>query len=411
MVASFVAEDSMNRFPYGKTFLLGFGFFGISVIWPLFNSLIPPMLEDLGLAAVVVGFILTWDNIINMFVQPWVGSRSDRTRSRFGRRKPWLMVGAPMAALFFILVPFVRENFVLIAVAILGTNIGMALFRSPTIAYLGDLFRPEDRSKANGVINLMGGLGSAAALFGGGALYRMGVPLPFIVGSGVMLGVIILLLAIIREPEPPALPPSGREAGVLENLRLVAAGPEKSGVWLLAAIFFWFVGWNAMEAFFTLYARNVLGVEVGRGTQMLTAFAGTFILFSIPSGLIATRVGRRPTILVGIAGMLVGLIAGFIIRQPTLLLVLLALMGGFWSLININSLPMVYDLGSSERIGGYTGLYYFSSSAAAITGPILAGWLIDLTNHAAIWAFSAVFLALAGVAMVMVRPRPAPAAA
>jgi MFS family permease len=144
---------------------------------------------------------------------------------------------------------------------------------------------------------------------------------------------------------------------------------------------------------------------------MLTAFAGTFILFSIPSGLIATRVGRRPTILVGIAGMLVGLIAGFIIRQPTLLLVLLALMGGFWSLININSLPMVYDLGSSERIGGYTGLYYFSSSAAAITGPILAGWLIDLTNHSAIWAFSAVFLALAGVAMVMVRPRPAPAAA
>lgn len=400
----------MNRFPYGKTFLLGFGFFGISIIWPLFNSLIPPMLEDLGLTALVVGFILTWDNIINMFIQPWVGSRSDRTRTRFGRRKPWLMVGAPLAALFFILVPFVRENFVLIALAILGTNIGMALFRSPTISYLGDLFRPEERSKANGVINLMGGLGSAAALFGGGALYRIGVPLPFIVGAGVMLAAIALLLLIFHEPEPPAAhASSGPEPGVLENLRQVAAGPEKSGLWLLGAIFFWFVGWNAMEAFFTLYTRNMLGIEVGRGTQMLTAFAATFILFSIPSGLIATRVGRRPTILVGIAGMLAGLIAGFFLRQPTLLLILLALMGVFWSLININSLPMVYDLGGSERIGAYTGLYYFASSAAAITGPILAGQLIDLTNHAAIWAFSAVFLALAGVAMYMVRPRPASA--
>ncbi|MEI2689581.1 MAG: MFS transporter [Anaerolineae bacterium] len=107
----------------------------------------------------MVGFILTWDNIINMFFQPWVGSRSDRTHTRFGRRKPWLMLGAPMAALFFILVPFVRENFILIALAILGTNLGMALFRSPTIAYLGDLFQPEERSKANGVINLMGGVG------------------------------------------------------------------------------------------------------------------------------------------------------------------------------------------------------------------------------------------------------------
>src|SRR3990172_4176953 len=124
MAGPFDKRWSMTpRFPWGRTFLLGFGFFGISILWPLFNSLIPPMLEDLGLSALVTGFILTWDNIINMFVQPWVGSRSDRTRSRFGRRKPWLMVGAPLAALFFILVPFMRENFVLIAAAILGTNI------------------------------------------------------------------------------------------------------------------------------------------------------------------------------------------------------------------------------------------------------------------------------------------------
>ena len=68
------------------------------------------------------------------------------------------MLGAPLAAFFFILVPFVRENFVLIALAILGTNLGMALFRSPTVAYLGDLFKPGERSKANGVINLMGGV-------------------------------------------------------------------------------------------------------------------------------------------------------------------------------------------------------------------------------------------------------------
>lgn len=113
-----------------------------------------------------------------MLVQPRIGSLSDRTRSRFGRRKPFLILGAPLAALFFILVPFVRENFVLIALAILGTNVGMAIFRSPTIAYLGDLFLPGERSKANDVINLMGGLGGAVALFGGGALYKLGVPCP-----------------------------------------------------------------------------------------------------------------------------------------------------------------------------------------------------------------------------------------
>ena len=394
----------MQRFPYARTFLLGFGFFGISIIWPLFNSLIPPMLEDLGLSAVVVGFILTWDNIINMFVQPWVGSLSDRTRTRIGRRKPFLILGAPMAALFFILVPFVRENFILIGTAILCTNIGMAIFRTPTVAYLGDLFRPEDRSKANGVINLMGGLGAAAALFGGGALYKIGVPLPFIVGSGVMLLAIGVVLIFVHEPELEEESPDQESTpGLWDNIRQVASGPDKNGIYLLAAIFFWFVGWNAMEAFFTIYARQVLEIEVGTGTQMLTAFAATLVLFAIPSGLVATRIGRKPTILIGLSGMILGLVVGFFVRDSTVLLILLALMGIFWAFVNINSLPMVYDLGGEESIGAYTGLYYFSSSAAAITGPILGGWLIDLTSHSWLWIFSAIFLGLAAFSMTRIR--------
>jgi len=394
----------MQRFPYGRTFILGFGFFGISIIWPLFNSLIPPMLEDLGLSAVVVGFILTWDNIINMFVQPWVGSLSDRTRTRIGRRKPFLILGAPMAALFFIMVPFVRENFILIGTAILCTNIGMAIFRTPTVAYLGDLFRPEDRSKANGVINLMGGLGAAAALFGGGALYKIGVPLPFIVGSGVMLLAIGVVLIFVHEPELEEVGPDQESTpGLWDNIRQVASGPDKNGIYLLAAIFFWFVGWNAMEAFFTIYARQVLEIEVGTGTQMLTAFAASLVLFAIPSGLVATRIGRKPTILIGLSGMFFGLVVGFFIRDSTMLLILLGVMGIFWAFVNINSLPMVYDLGGEENIGAYTGLYYFSSSAAAITGPILGGWLIDLTSHSWLWVFSAIFLGLAAFSMTRIR--------
>jgi MFS family permease len=397
-------------FPYRKTFLLGFGFFGISIIWPLFNSLIPPMLEDLGLSALLVGFILTWDNIINMFVQPWVGSRSDRTHSRFGRRKPWLMLGAPLAAVFFILVPFVRENFMLLALAILGTNIGMALFRAPTVAYLGDLFKPEDRSKANGVINLMGGVGGAAALFGGGALYKMGVPLPFIVGSGVMLIAILIVILYVRDPQVERIEDPGQdEPGLMDNLRQVISRADKSGLYLLAAIFCWFVGWNAMEAFFTIYARNVLEIDVGTGTQMLTAFAAALILFAIPSGLIATRFGRKPTIIIGLAGMLVGLIAGFLIRDATILMITLGVMGAFWALVNINSLPMVYDLGGKQGIGALTGLYYFSASAAAITGPILGGWIIDVAGHTAIWTFSALFLLAAALLMSRIKTQASPA--
>jgi MFS family permease len=116
------------------------------------------------------------------------------------------------------MVPFVRDNFVLIAIAILGTNVGMALFRSPTVAYLGDLFEPRDRSKANGVINLMGGLGGALALFAGGALYKIGVLLPFIFGAAVMLLAVLVVIIFVHEPEPDQTETSD-EPGLRENVR------------------------------------------------------------------------------------------------------------------------------------------------------------------------------------------------
>jgi MFS family permease len=275
------------------------------------------------------------------------------------------------------------------------------------VAYLGDLFPSSQRSKANGVINLMGGLGGAAALLGGGALYKMGAPLPFIVGAGVMIIAVIIVLLFVKEPKPEDVEQGEMEesAGLVENLKEVWGESDKRGVTILLAIFLWFVGWNAMEAFFTIYARNVLGVDPGTGTQMLTAFAAALILFAIPSGYIATWFGRKRTILVGLAGMLVGLGVGFFIRDAKMMLILLAVMGAFWALVNINSLPIVYDVGGEERIGAYTGLYYFASSLAAISGPILAGVMIDFTNHAMIWLFSAVFMLLAFVAMLRLQEK------
>jgi len=157
-----------RRFPFGRTFLLGFGFFGISLIWPIFNNFVPVFLrEEFGLSATLIGFIMTWDNYLNMFVQPIVGERSDQTRTRLGRRKPWMLIGAPLAAVFFILVP-VMGTMPGIMIAILLTNLSMALFRSPTIALLGDLFPSQQRSTANGIINLMGGRENGYSHFGTG---------------------------------------------------------------------------------------------------------------------------------------------------------------------------------------------------------------------------------------------------
>src|SRR4030042_5230051 len=170
------------KIDYRKTFLLGFGFFGISLIWSVYKSDVPIFLRAYEHPLWLVGLIMTFDNRAGVTIQPYVGFLSGRTRSRLGRRIPFLMIGAPIAAAFFALIPIVHTSmnaFSLLLGVIIIMNIAMAIFRTPTVALMPDITPSPLRSKANGIINLMGGLGTTMAFLGGAFLYRLNKGLPF----------------------------------------------------------------------------------------------------------------------------------------------------------------------------------------------------------------------------------------
>lgn len=422
-------QNGLRRFTYSKTFIVGFGFLGISIIWPVFNQFIPlflqagnpqfeaqllaegrsiPDIVGFGLAPSLALFIMTWDNLINVFLQPWVGARSDRTWTRFGRRKPWILLGLPIAVIGFVLLPFAQTALAL-AVFILITNFGMALFRSPTVAWLGDLFLPDDRSKANGIINLMGGIGSLLAFLGGGYLFNnVGRAAPFI--GGAILMVVALAVAVWRVREPKEL---GGDAAaepqrpLMENLRALAGDPKQRGLfYVLLGILFWFIGFNALEAGLSSFAVFSLGISPGSAAIYSASISLSFIVFSLPAGLLGTHFGRRGVILSGLTGLTILLAAGyFVVQGAATFVVVLAIGGLFWALVNVNSLPMVYDFGNERLIGAFTGLYYFSSQLAAVIGPTLGGVVVDVMGDQYRWMFpfSAVFMALAWVAISRIR--------
>lgn len=189
------------KMPWGRTFLLGFGFFGITLLWTLYDAYVPILLNTFGLAAGTIGFLMTMDNWANLFVQPYVGVRSDRTWTRWGRRYPYIMVGAPLAALGAILIPLgAARALPLLVGAMFIMTLSMSIFRSPTVALLGDVFPPELRSQANGVINFMGVLSAVIALLAIGPLFDSNRALPFWIGGVGMLVVLGLLILLVREP-------------------------------------------------------------------------------------------------------------------------------------------------------------------------------------------------------------------
>jgi MFS family permease len=424
-----VPHPKEQSFDYRKTLIVGFGFLGISIIWPIFNQFIPiflqagnpeferqlleagreiPKVVGFGLSPALALFIMTWDNIINVFVQPWVGAKSDRTWNRFGRRKPWILLGVPVAVIGFVLIPFAQTALAM-AVFILITNFGMALFRSPTVSWLGDLFPANDRSKANGIINLMGGIGGLLAFFGGGYLFdKMGRSAPFT--GGAVLLVAAAAVAVWRVKEPRHITLDGRDedasvGSVLANLKRLFAEKDKSGLFVLLGILFWFMGFNALESGLSSFAAFTLGISPGQASIYAGAVTISFILFAVPAGLLGTKYGRRQIILIGLTGLTVLFLLGYFIIQGALIFVImLVLTGLFWACVNVNSLPLVYDYGDETQIGAYTGLYYFSSQSAAVLGPTLGGVMVDALGDQYRWlfVFSTLFMALAWVVMTRV---------
>jgi len=408
-----------TRLNYGKTFLLGFGFFGLSVVWGVYNAFVPIFLsEKFHLSPIIVGFFMTLDNIAALFIQPPVGAWSDRLRTPLGRRIPFLLIGAPITAVAFGLIPLPAA--LPLFVACTSTLLlSAALWRTPVIALMPDITPSAFRSQANGIINFMGGIGAILALQTGGILYKMSPNFPFWLGSGLVLLSAFIVYLFIEEPKEYGQ--AEEQPGILASLREVFTDADKSGVRILFAIFFWFIGFSAVDTFFTLYAKNHLGLHEGDGATLLSVLPLFFVLFAIPSGYIAGRIGRRITISIGLITITIILILLYITpasalltgiaplplvgiplveggaRMLTLAGVLLIFGGIGWAFININSLPMIVDLTSAARIGTFTGLYYLFSTFSAIVGPNVNGLAIQLTgnNYNVIMLIAPMFMLIA----------------
>jgi Na+/melibiose symporter-like transporter len=434
-------SNSIGKLDYKKTLLLGFGFLASSLAWSLYNSLVPVLLEErFMLSTTIIGAIMTIDNVFGIIFQPLVGTFSDRTFTRYGRRMPWIMVGIPLSALFFFLIPWAKTLWLMMGF-IVCFNLIMSFWRSPVIALMPDITPRPLRSKANGLINLMGGIGSIIAFLAGGYLAKLDGSgrLTFGMGSVIMVAALVCLILFVREPVADMWRRAQRES-VTKRLtakefsetylkdqedakeikemggvdRKLTVGEKRSLILLLGAIFFWFCAYNGIETFFTLFATNTLHVDKGTATIMLTSFSLTFVAFALPAGMIASKRGRKKTIVTGLILLLIFLmpmvfinpimtVFGIDVLNPAssmikqiVVIALLACAGIGWACVNINSLPMVVELASHDKIGRFTGYYYFFSFAASIVSPILFGWIRDMTqNYNTLFIYAVICFGLA----------------
>ena len=401
---------------YRRTFFVGLAFLSICAFWQMYDNVIPLILKNtFHLGETRTGVVMAMDNVLALMLLPLFGMLSDKLRTPLGRRTPFILVGTVLAVVCMILLPVTDNAGSLTGffIALGAVLLSMGFYRSPAVALMPDLTPKPLRSKANAVINLMGALGGIFTLVMISVLVpKTGRPdyMPlFLSVAAVMVVAVVALLLTIREnrmareaaeawPEPEEEPVKTGEKKKLPRPVL------RSLLFLLVSVFLWFTAYNAVTTAFSRYAEEVWGMQGGGFASCLMVATGVAVVSYLPIGFLSSRFGRKKMILAGIFLMCAAYVSGiFFGHFSPLLYVVFGLTGVGWASINVNSYPMVVEMGSGADVGKYTGMYYFFSMGAQVFTPIFSGVLLEHISYRTLFPYAAVFSLLSFITMLFVR--------
>ena len=419
-----------------RTSMIGFAFFGILLLWQVYDSWCPTFLTDIFARHIyemssaelkasdparilnvqwIVGIIMACDNLAALILLPIFGNLSDKTDTPIGKRMPYILVGTFVSAVAFPFIPlfFHHNNMVGMVITMAIVLIFMMMYRNPAVALMPDITPKPLRARANGIINIMGYLGGAFATVLG-ILFVLSsyinapvserniwtIEMPFIIASVLMVISALVLFATIKENKIEEEIRDELELGEklaavetpIDDDKPMSRANKTMLLAILGAEFLWFMSDNALGTYTGNYAIYPLP-PVSSATMILTILGGlaSVVGFAIAGG-IADRIGRKWTISAGLAVTFVGLVVmcfvaptGRVVGErgefafPVLLYAVWVLKGFGMALVHNCSFPMVVELCSSKKIGKFTGYYYTASMSAQTITPVLLGLVLNAT--------------------------------
>lgn len=405
-----------------QTVLIGLSFAAILAFWQFYDQVIPVILENhFGLSTFSTSAVMSIDNILAVFLLPLFGSVSDRTKTRLGRRTPYILFGtvASVALMVVLAVLTEQKSFVGFFVCLMLLLIAMSIYRSPAVAYMPDVTPRPLRSKGNAIINLVGYIGGIFAtismtfmvksrrLDDGTIEYESFIPIFMTIAVFMIVCVMIMVFAlnenkIVREAGIELDEPEAQ----IKNGEKLDKPVLKSLIFILLSVFLWYTAYNGVTTSFSRYFENRYGIGAGGSSMYLTVATVAAIASFVPLGILSSKLGRKKTILACVIIMTVCYFAIIFLPSTGILMyTVFAVVGIGWAGINVNSFPMVVEMCSGADVGRYTGYYYAFSMAAQIFTPIFSGFLIDKLNlgYGILFPYAVVFSALAFVTMLFVK--------
>lgn len=419
---------------YKRTTLIGLAFMSILAFWQFYDQVIPYLLEvKFGRDVFESKVFMAMDNVLAVFMLPLFGKLSDVTKTRLGKRTPYILYGTIASVILLCVLSYFESissfgGFIIVLMFLL---IAMATYRSPAVAYMPDVTEKPLRSKGNAVINLVGYIGGIFAtvvmmfLLKGGEKYvengEAKIKYPddlsftpvFLIIAAFMLVAVLVMVFTVKENKILAETNIKDEASAdaTDKKQKLSRPVIISLVLILSSVLLWYTAYNGVTTSFSMYCFNVLGIDLGTSSMYLTIATVVAIASFVPLGMLSSKIGRKKAVLFGIVLMTacyaaaIFIDAQLVIKAPWLMYIIFAVIGIGWASINVNSFPMVVEMCTGSDVGKYTGYYYTFSMAAQIITPILSGWLIKNLSigYKVLFPYAVIFSVASFVTMCFVR--------
>ncbi|RSM43792.1 MFS transporter [Amycolatopsis balhimycina DSM 5908] len=396
------------------TFFVALAVFAQESTWNLYDSQVPPLLREHIGSAALIGLLMGMDNVLGIFIQPWMGNRSDRTRTSWGRRIPYLVVGMPVAALLFLVIPHVAASLPLLIVVMFGYALVANSFKPIAESLLPDFVPPERRSRANAVVKIAASLTVMFAALISIFLIDTHPKLSFAIPAILMVASLVVLAANVRDSRSPAYrsavdeereqPGAAAHGGRVRDTVLdIVRDSDRSRLLLIVAILLFGGAWAASRALITPYGMEVLRLSRGEAGGLTLPSGVAFILAAYPVARLAERFGRLRAMTVGMTVFAAGMVLATVIRSPAGVVTGLCVATAGASAFLVNAVVVLWNLAPSTRVvGTYTGLYTVGWVGGGFLGPAVVGGLVDLTGWSLLLLHVAVVALLAVVAVARV---------
>jgi MFS family permease len=414
-----------NTLNIKRTILISLSFFTVLLAWGFFNFKVPLLLDDVlgtfSLKDIVKGTIMAIDNLVAVILQPFFGDLSDRTKSKIGRRMPFIIIGTTSSAIFFIFIPWIRILAGLILIIFLF-DFAMSIYRSASIAILPDYTREEVYSKGSAIQQFIANMGGLLAfvipiVLG---IVQSSLSAEWFDALGFLIIAILMVLLVIFQFFKFKETPTGEDffkvtkkklevdpntfkvreseeemlnletSSFLNSYRIAIKiiKIHRDFLFFLITVLFMYLAFASVEAFFSSFAVDYFDISEGQAGILFLAYSGPMILFAYFVGMLGQKLGRKKAVKIFLIWLIISVIIMAVFIVPTsyhnhnalLTILVLSLIAIPWMGFIVNSFPILWALSPKGKTGIYTGIYYTFNQSAYTLAPIIFGGLLSAFN-------------------------------